>query len=101
MKFYLKTKEECDLIVARNEAFLRADRVVMGYNVAIYDYRLASLGDFVNDEAFELRGLTFVEQPDGTWERNILLQKFFNINQTEGWREDDVKHKKIITRYIF
>ena len=30
---------------------------------------------------FELRGLCFVEQSDGTWKRNILMNKFFNINQ--------------------
>jgi len=96
MKYYLKTKQECDAIVARNEAFLRADRVVEGFNVAIYDYRLASIGDFVDDEAFELRGLTFVENPEtGEWERNLLLQKFFNVGQTTGWMYEDVKDKKI------
>jgi len=96
MKYYLKTKEECDAVVARNDAFLRADRVVEGFNVAIYDYRLASIGDFVDDEAFELRGLTFVENPEtGEWERNLLLQKFFNYSQTEGWMPEDLDNKKI------
>ena len=101
MKYYLKTKEECDAIVARNDAFLRADRVVEGFNVAIYDYRLASISDFVDDEAFELRGLTFVENPEtGEWERNLLMNKFFNINQSKfndniSWLYDDVKDKKI------
>jgi len=85
MKYYLKTKEECDAIVARNEAFIKAERVVEGFNVCIYDYRLASISDFVNEEAFELRGYTFVENPEtGEWEGNILLNKFFNINQTTG-----------------
>jgi hypothetical protein len=82
MKFYLKTKKECDAIVERNDAFIKTDRVIEGYNVVIYDYRLASLSDFVKDEAFELRGLTFVENPEtGEWERNLLMNKFFNILQ--------------------
>jgi T4 RnlA family RNA ligase len=51
----------------------------------------------VDNEAFELRGLTFVEQPDGTWERNLLMNKFFNIGQTDGWMEEDVKDKKIVS----
>jgi len=46
---------------------------------------------------FELRGLCFVEQSDGTWERNILLNKFFNVGQTDGWLEDDLKDKKIVS----
>jgi len=95
MNFYLKTKEECDEIVNRNEAFIKIDRFVEDCNVVVYDYRLASLSDFVNDEAFELRGLCFVEQPDGTWKRNILMNKFFNVDQTDGWLFDDVKDKKI------
>jgi len=45
---------------------------------------------------YELRGLTFVEQPDGTWERNLLMNKFFNVNQTVGWMEEDIKDKKIV-----
>lgn len=96
MKFYLKTKEECDAIVASNDAFYKADRVIEGQNVTIYDYRLASLSDFMNDEAFELRGLCFVKQSDGSWKRNILMNKFFNVNQTEGWMYDDVKDKEIV-----
>lgn len=81
MKFNLPTKEQADEIVAKSEAFYRADRVVEGQNVAIFDYRLASLGDFVDNEAFELRGLTFVQESNGTWKRELLMNKFFNINQ--------------------
>lgn len=82
MDFYLPTKQECDAICDKTEAFYRADRVVEGQNVAIYDYRLASISDFVDNKAFELRGLCFVENSKGEWERNILMNKFFNINQT-------------------
>jgi len=81
MEFYLKTKEECDTIVQNNEAFIKAERFVEDCNVVIYDYRLAALSDFVNEEAFELRGLCFVEQPDGSWKRNLLMNKFFNVSQ--------------------
>jgi len=95
MKFYLKTKQECDEIVARNEAFIKAEREVEGVNVVMYDYRLASISDFANDEAFELRGLTFIEQPDGTWKRNLLMQKFFNYGQTLGWMPEDLQGKKV------
>lgn len=96
MEFYLKTKEEYDNIVASSEAFYRNDRVIEGQNVAIYDYRLASLTDFTDNEAFEMRGLTFVQNTDGTWTRHILMNKFFNVNQTIGWMYDDVKDKEIV-----
>ena len=90
----LPTRDECQTIVKNSEAFYCAERVVEGVNVEMYDYRLASISDFVDNDAFELRGLCFVETDLG-WERNILMNKFFNINQTVGWMEDDVKDKKI------
>jgi len=75
MKFYLKTKEEYDTIVENNEAFYRIDRIVEGQEVAIYDYRLTSLSDFVDNEAFEIRGLCFIKNSKGEWKRNILMIK--------------------------
>lgn len=96
MKFYLPTREECQTIIQNSEAFYCAERVIEGQKVEMYDYRLASLSDFQDNNAFELRGITFVyDEETSTWERHILMNKFFNINQTEGWMYDDVKDKKI------
>ena len=97
MNFHLPTREECQEIVKSTDAFYCAERVVEGQKVEIYDYRLASLTDFIENKAFELRGLCFVEKSDGTWERNILLNKFFNVGQTDGWLEEDLKDKKIVS----
>ncbi len=91
----LPTRDECQEIVKNSEAFYCAERVVEGQNVELYDYRLASISDFVDNNAFELRGLCFVETDLG-WERNILMNKFFNINQTIGWMEEEVKDKEIV-----
>lgn len=97
MSFHLPTKSECDAICEQTAAFYRRDRKVEGFNVAIYDYRLASLSDFIQYNAFELRGLCFVENTASSWERNLLMNKFFNINQTKGWMYDDVKDKEIVS----
>lgn len=100
--FYLPTKEECDRIVNSNTAFYRTCHEIEGYNVVVYNYRLAEYMDFVKPlkgediQAFELRGLTFVEQPDGSWRRFLGLHKFFNLNQTKGYMYDDVKDKRMV-----
>ena len=91
------TKSQCDAICDQTTAFYRIDRKVEGFNVAIYDYRLASLNDFIRYNAFELRGLCFIENLECSWERNLLMNKFFNINQTKGWMYDDVKGKDIVS----
>lgn len=80
MKIYLPTREECQELVKNTEVFYCTKRNVNGFEVELYDYRLASFGDFVNNNAFELRGLCFVNN-NGTWERNILMNKFFNMNE--------------------
>ena len=98
MNFYLPTRDECQELIKTTEAFYCSTKTVEGQVVEMYDYRLAGYTDFFPEDGrnwTELRGLTFVQQEDGTWERNILLQKFFNINQTIGWMYDDVKDKKI------
>lgn len=81
MKFHLPTREECQEIVKNSEAFYCINTIVQGFEVEVYNYRLASLDNFKEYNAFELRGLCFVKQPTGTWERNILLNKFFNLNE--------------------
>lgn len=100
----LPTKEQCDLIVSKNEAFYRRDYVIDGYDVVVYNYRLASISDFSfpvrtrgceTMRAFELRGLTFVKQEDGSWERFLALSKFFNYGETVGWMPEDLAAKHI------
>ena len=44
----LPDKDQCDYITTRNPAFYRRDMVVDGANVAVFNYRMASLGDFEN-----------------------------------------------------
>ena len=83
MKFNLPTRERCQEIVKNSEAFYCTQRNIFGYNVELYDYRLASFSDFVLNDAWELRGLCFIQDENGDWHRNILMNKFFNLNESE------------------
>lgn len=83
MKINLPTRERCQEIVNTTEAFYCTQRNIYGYNVELYDYRLASFGDFVNNDAWELRGLCFIQDENGNWHRNILMNKFFNIDESK------------------
>mgnify|MGYP000600806012 FL=1 len=102
MNFYLPTREECQEIVSRTEAFYCTKREVQGFEIELYDYRLASYRDFFpenEDKNYsELRGLCFVNN-NRTWERNILMQKFFNLGETLNYQLEDVQYKKIVRLY--
>lgn len=90
------SRDQCSDIVRYSDKFYCSKKVVRGVNVEMYNYRMASYSDFVKHDAFELRGLTFVEYEHG-WVRFIALHKFFNINEIpdfgfENLKDLDISH---------
>lgn len=93
MKYFIPTYEQCRAICDANDnfTFYETKHIVDGYDISIFNYRLAQPVMFYqpikgNTEmtAHELRGLTFVWNKDGTlYNRYLLLDKFFNLNQHE------------------
>ena len=83
--------------------FYESKMVVDGYNISVFNYRFAQYSDFVapipskpNLKAYEMRGLTFVFNKDGSlYNRYILLEKFFNLNQVPESMYSVVKNYKI------
>ena len=101
---YLPTYEDCVEMCAKEEAaFYESKFVIDGYNISIFNYRLAQYKDFVTPlekrpdvKAYEMRGLTFVFNEDGSlFRRFLLLEKFFNINQVPESMYSIVKDYKI------
>ena len=100
----IPTYEDCLEMCAREDApFYESKMVVDGYNVSVFNYRLAQYKDFVTPlesrpelKAYEMRGLTFVFNEDGSvYNRFILLEKFFNLNQVPESMYSIVKNYKI------
>jgi RNA ligase len=93
MKYLIPTYEQCLAICEANDnfTFYESKHIVDGYNISIFNYRLAMPVMFYNPipgnadiTAHELRGLTFVWNHDGSlYNRYLLLDKFFNLNQYE------------------
>ena len=78
----LSYNEALSLTLGKDAPFYESKLVVDGYNVSIFNYRLAMYSDFIDNKAFEMRGLTFIFNEDGSlFKRYLLLHKFFNLNQ--------------------
>lgn len=100
---YIPTYEVAVKMTNTSEpVFYENKYVVDGYNVSVFNYRLAFYDDFVTPlegedfNAYEMRGLCFVFNTDGTlYNRSILLEKFFNLNQVDESMYDIVKNYKI------
>lgn len=94
------TYEQAKELCSQDESpFYEKKLVVENYPVSLFNYRLAKYIDFVTPlpskpsvSGMELRGLTFVFNTDGTlFKRYVLLEKFFNLNQSPGSMYSDVK----------
>jgi len=101
---YLPTYEDCVEMCAKEDAaFYESKFVIDGFNISVFNYRLAQYKDFVTPleskpdvKAYEMRGLTFVFNQDGTlFKRFLLLEKFFNLNQVPESMYSIVKNYKI------
>ena len=94
---FIPSYDEAVAICQRNPVFYETKHKVNGYDVSVFNYRLATYDDFRSENAFEMRGLTFVFNTDGTlYKRFLGLEKFFNVNETEMTQYHSVKDYEII-----
>ena len=94
---FIPSYDEAVAICQRNPVFYETKHKVNGYGVSVFNYRLATYDDFRSENAFEMRGLTFVFNSDGTlYKRFLGLHKFFNVNETEITQAHDIKDYEVI-----
>jgi len=83
-----------------DDTFYESKFVIDGFNISIFNYRLVQYSDFKNNSAFEMRGLTYVFNSDGSlYKRYLLLHKFFNLNQVEETQYSLIKDYRIKSIY--
>lgn len=96
-------EQALELCSGEESPFYESKMVVDGFNVSVFNYRLAQYKDFANPvpekpelKGYEMRGLTFVFNEDGSlFNRYVLLEKFFNLNQVPESLYSVVKNYKI------
>jgi hypothetical protein len=99
----LPTLDQARRIVAENAAFKSSTVELAGCKVHDFGYLLPGYMDFEDPvpgsglKAYEMRGLTFVEHPDGTVDRHLMLRKFHALNQTVGHMLKDLGAKRIVS----
>ena len=94
---FIPSYEEALQICQRNPVFYETRHKVHGFDVSVFNYRLAMFDDFKRENAFEMRGLTFVFNSDGTlYKRFLGLHKFFNVNETEITQAYNIKDYEVI-----
>ncbi len=107
MEYYIPTYEEARAICEAygDFQFYETVRFIDGYKVSCFNYRFVTYNDFnapLKDrpevKAFELRGLCFVFNTDGSlFKRYLLMNKYFNLNENETTQLDAIKHIPIKT----
>jgi len=107
--YYLPSYEECRAICDKydNFQFYELTSNIDGYKVCTFNYRLTGYTDFLyplgedsDVKAFELRGISFVFNIDGSLhKRFILMNKFFNLNQVDETQHSLIKDIPIKSIY--
>ena len=102
----LTYKQATNIVENSNGVFTESKHLVDGFNISIFNYRLATYENFINPindpslNYLELRGLTFVFNKDGSlFKRYLLMEKFFNINENKGTQLVDLNKLKIKSVY--
>jgi len=105
MYFIPTYKQALEIVSKCNIIFYETRYIIENTEISCFNYRLANYMHFVepvtgkNYDARELRGLTFVKQPDSTYKHFLMLNKFWNVNQVTETLFDKVKDKKIKSVY--
>lgn len=107
--YHLLSYEDCRAICDAHDNFIfyESKQKEQGFDISIFNYRLATYQNFENPvenrpdlKAYEMRGITFVWNTDGTlYKRYLLLDKFFNVEQTPCSMYSVIKDYKIKNIY--
>jgi T4 RnlA family RNA ligase len=73
----MKNLQECLSIVNSSKSFVKKNKNIDGYDIVSFDYKDGTkYQEFLTFDAFELRGLTFIENKPFP-----MLHKFFNLGE--------------------
>jgi T4 RnlA family RNA ligase len=107
--YHLPSYEDCRLICDTHDNFIfyESKHKEDGFDISIFNYRLSTFQNFENPvpdrpdiKGYEMRGITFVFRKDGSlYKRYLLLDKFFNLEQTPCSMYSVVKDYKIKNIY--
>lgn len=105
-KYTLLTLEQARECISANPemTFYETKHVVDGYNISIFNYKLCWYENFIAPiagkpeiDAYEMRGLTFVFNPDGSiYKRYLMLNKFWNVNQVSDTQYENIKNLEVV-----
>lgn len=104
MKYLITYEDALKISDAYNDFnFYKKEYRLKDYKIIVFNYFLCEYNDFrnplkdnTNIHAFDMRGVTFVFNKDGSiYKRFLMLPKFFNVNQIEETQLSKLKKKKI------
>jgi len=103
-KYSLTYKDALEMVkVHKNFNFSKIESIIDGYKVVSFKYFLCEYNHFENPipskpevKGFDMRGVTFVFNKDGSlYKKFLMLPKFFNLDQVESTLYHNVRDKKI------
>ena len=75
MKNKLPSYEDCLNLCLGESSFYESEKIIDGYKISLFNYRLADNKDFNKPFAKEMRGICFVFNEDGSYRTDIEFFK--------------------------
>jgi T4 RnlA family RNA ligase len=75
--------------------FYFKEYIIDGFKTVTFSYHYGKYVDFMNNNAFEMRGITFVFNGDQLWKVFPAFEKFFNIGEHEAISLNNLKTLEI------
>ena len=89
--------EDCVNLCLDESPFYESLKIIDGYKISLFNYRLSDSRDFNKSFSKEMRGICFIFNEDGSlFKRYLLLHKFFNLNQIEETMYSNIKDFRIL-----
>lgn len=95
-KYYIPTYEECVEITRKYppKTFYESKKLYDNYKFSFFNYRLAKHEHFVESNAFEMKGITFLHHNEKI-HHYLMFNKFWELDQYPAFTYENFKDKKI------
>jgi len=94
--YKIPSYEECVDICNKYppKTFYEKKKICQGYNFSFFSYRLAEYRHFLESNAFEMKGLTFMHY-NGVSKPYLMFNKFWELNQYPEFKYENFKNKPV------
>ena len=93
---FIPDKTYCDALVEECSDVIKKDFNIDGYDISCYYHNNIDYNSMHYYQAYELDGLTFVKSSGFVWDRYLMTQKLYYLNENDLVNANDLSDGQIV-----